>query len=56
MKNQICVTAQLLIRKPVEQVFQAFIDPAITVHFCLPKAPENWKLAKQLFGNGKCML
>lgn len=38
MKNQICVEAQMLIRKPVEQVFRAFIDPAITVHFWFNKS------------------
>ncbi|HET9826195.1 MAG TPA: SRPBCC family protein [Chitinophagaceae bacterium] len=32
-KNQIYAGAQMLIRKPVEQVFEAFIDPAITKNF-----------------------
>lgn len=48
MKNQICVTAQMLIRKPVEQVFQAFIDPAITVHFWFTKSSGKLETGKTI--------
>src|SRR4051794_4566310 len=30
--------SEMLIRKPVEEVFQAFIDPAITTHFWFTKS------------------
>lgn len=33
-----CVTAQMLIRKPAEIVFNAFIDPAITTNFWFTKS------------------
>lgn len=46
MKNQICVEAQMLIRKPVEQVFQAFIDPAITVNFWFTKSSGKLEIGK----------
>jgi uncharacterized protein YndB with AHSA1/START domain len=46
MKNQIPVEAQMLIRKPVEQVFQAFIDPAITVHFWFTKSSGKLEIGK----------
>jgi uncharacterized protein YndB with AHSA1/START domain len=32
-----CVTAQMLIRKPVAEVFEAFINPEITKHFWFTK-------------------
>ena len=46
MKNQISVEAQMLIRKPVEQVFQSFIDPAITVHFWFTKSSGKLEIGK----------
>ena len=36
--NKPCVEAQMLIRKPVAKVFQAFIDPAITTNFWFTKS------------------
>lgn len=35
--NMPCVTAQMLIRKPVAEVFEAFLDPEITKHFWFTK-------------------
>jgi uncharacterized protein YndB with AHSA1/START domain len=32
------VETQMMIRKPVEEVFQAFIDPSITTHFWFTKS------------------
>lgn len=36
--NSVLVETQMLIRKPVAQVFQAFIDPAITTNFWFTKS------------------
>ncbi|ANE52290.1 SRPBCC family protein [Flavisolibacter tropicus] len=36
--NTIRVETQMMIRKPVDQVFQAFIDPAITTNFWFTKS------------------
>ncbi len=36
--NSPVVEAQMLIRKPAQMVFQAFIDPAITTNFWFTKA------------------
>ena len=36
--NSIFVEAQMLIRKPAEKVFEAFIDPAITTNFWFTKS------------------
>ncbi len=33
--------AGMLIRKPVEQVFEAFINPEITTSFWFLKAPDD---------------
>jgi len=41
------VETQMMIRKPVSTVFQAFIDPAITTHFWFTKSSENWKWERQ---------
>ncbi len=39
MPNEIpAVETQMLIRKPVSEVFQAFIDPAITINFWFTKS------------------
>lgn len=37
-KNQPMVETQMLIRKPAPEVFQAFIDPAITTNFWFTKS------------------
>lgn len=39
--SQVCVTAQMLIRKPVAIVFRALIDPAITTNFWFTKS-SGW--------------
>ncbi len=41
-KNLKCTEAQMMIRKPVAEVFEAFIDPAITKNFWFTKG--NGKL------------
>lgn len=40
--THVVVEAQMLIRKPVSQVFQAFIDPAVTTNFWFTRS--NGKL------------
>lgn len=39
-------TAQMLIRKPVSIVFEAFIDPAITKHFWFTKGSDKLAAGK----------
>ena len=36
--NSVFVEAQMLIRKPAEKVFEAFIDPGITTNFWFTKS------------------
>ena len=40
------VEAQMLIRKPVSTVFEAFIDPAITKHFWFTKGSDKLAAGK----------
>ena len=40
------VEVQMLIRKPVSQVFQAFIDPAITTNFWFTKSSGHLEVGK----------
>lgn len=42
------VEAQMLIRKPAETVFQAFIDPAITTNFWFTKASGKLEAGKHV--------
>ena len=47
MKNNIqTVETQMLIRKPVSQVFQAFINPAITTNFWFTKSSGELEVGK----------
>lgn len=47
MTNNIpTVETQMLIRKPVSQVFQAFIDPAITTNFWFTKSSGHLEVGK----------
>ena len=38
--------AQMLIRKPVSEVFQAFIDPELTKHFWFTKGSDKLEVGK----------
>src|SRR5688572_3317627 len=40
--------AQMLIRKPVAQVFEALVDPAITSHFWFSKGSGRLETGKQV--------
>jgi uncharacterized protein YndB with AHSA1/START domain len=46
--NSKCAEAQMLIRKPVAEVFEAFIDPAIAKNFWFTKASGRLELNKKL--------
>ena len=46
--NQIVVNAQMLIRRPVEAVFEAFVDPAITTKFWFTKSSGKLALGKRI--------
>ncbi len=43
IQNALKVTAQMLIRKPVPEVFEAFIDPDITTKFWFTKSSGRLK-------------
>lgn len=45
-KNKPMVEAQMLIRKPAADVFQAFIDPAVATHFWFTKSSGKLKEGK----------
>jgi uncharacterized protein YndB with AHSA1/START domain len=47
-KNLKCAEAQMLIRKPAAEVFQAFIDPAITKNFWFTKASGKLEVNKKV--------
>jgi uncharacterized protein YndB with AHSA1/START domain len=47
-KNIHCAEAQMSIRQPVEKVFEAFIDPAITQNFWFTKGTGKLELGKKL--------
>ena len=46
--NQAEVETQMLIRKPVSLVFQAFIDPAITTNFWFTKSSGQLETGKTI--------
>jgi len=46
-KKTKCAEAKMMIRKPVEEVFEAFMNPAITQNFWLQRVPAGWKLIKK---------
>ena len=45
-KNLKCSEAQMLIRKPVSEVFKAFIDPELTKHFWFTKGSDKLEVGK----------
>ena len=44
----------MLIRKPVTEVFTAFVDPAVTTKFWFTKAVAGWRWDRGFNGIGKC--
>ena len=47
-KNLKCAEAQMLIRKPVEEVFEAFINPEITKNFWFTKGSGRLEVNKKV--------
>jgi uncharacterized protein YndB with AHSA1/START domain len=47
-ENLKCAEAQMLIRKPVDEVFEAFIDPAITKNFWFTKGSGKLEVNKKV--------
>ena len=45
--KSICAEAQMLIRKPVEEVFEAFINPSITRNFWFTKGSDRLEVDKK---------
>lgn len=46
VENTATVETQMLIRRPIRQVFEAFIDPAITTNFWFTKATDKLEVGK----------
>ena len=46
--KSICAEAQMLIRKPVEEVFEAFINPSITRNFWFTKGSDRLEVDKKI--------
>ncbi len=46
--NALIVKTQMLIRKPVEDVFEAFVDPAITTKFWFTKSTGKLEEGKEV--------
>jgi uncharacterized protein YndB with AHSA1/START domain len=46
--NPHCAQAQMLVRKPVAEVFEAFIDPSITTNFWFTKGSGRLQLNKEV--------
>jgi uncharacterized protein YndB with AHSA1/START domain len=46
--NRKCAEAQMLIRKPVEDVFEAFMNPAITKNFWFTKGSGRLEVNKSI--------
>lgn len=47
-ENAAFSSAQMLIRRPVKEVFQAFIDPALTTHFWFTKGSGKLEVGKKI--------
>lgn len=48
MESKIFVEAQMLIRKPIQEVFEAFIDPEITINFWFTKSTGKLEEGKTI--------
>ena len=46
-EKQASTEAKMLIRKPVSQVFEAFIDPALTSNFWFTKGSDKLEVNKK---------
>ena len=48
LQNAPIAKAQMLIRKPIAEVFEAFVDPAITTKFWFTKSSGNLEQSKEV--------
>ena len=48
LQNPPAVTAQMLIRKPAAEVFDAFVDPALTTRFWFTRSSGRLEAGKEL--------
>lgn len=48
MSSNIYVEAQMLIRKPIEDVFEAFINPEVTTNFWFTKSTGKLEEGKMI--------
>ncbi|HEY3370513.1 MAG TPA: SRPBCC family protein [Prolixibacteraceae bacterium] len=48
MESEAMVETQMMIRRPVSDVFQAFIDPAVTTNFWFTKSSGKLELGKTI--------
>ncbi|MGH1517325.1 SRPBCC family protein [Chryseobacterium sp. JK1] len=48
MSSKVCVEAQMLIRKPIEEVFDAFVNPEVTTHFWFTKSTGKLEEGKDI--------
>lgn len=46
--EEVVAKAQLLIRKPVSQVFESLVDPSITSHFWFSKSSDRLEAGKRI--------
>ena len=54
--NRPIAKAEMLIRRPVAEVFEAFVDPAITSKFWFSKAAAGCRPVTKSPGIGKCTI
>lgn len=47
-ENPACSEAKMMIRKPIAEVFQAFIDPAITKNFWFTRGSDKLEVNKKV--------
>ena len=52
--ERIVAKAEMLIRKPVTHVFEAFVDPMITSKFWFSRGSAKLEVGKRCAGTGKC--
>jgi uncharacterized protein YndB with AHSA1/START domain len=48
--------AEMLIRRPIAEVFEAFVNPAVTSKFWFTKSSGRLEPGIKSGGNGRCMV
>ena len=54
--NENYTETQMQIRKPAPEVFQAFIDPAITTNFWFTKSSGKLEVGKKIQWDWECIM